>query len=173
MERSAPARSKTGVFLLIILCFSLAIGWYWSWRDQAISAAPVSCTPQNLSLAMGSSDGTAGTIYHHVVVTNRALQSCLLTGYPAAFLLDSHSNVLGLGAGSNSLYAPTSVTIASHGSAHAVIGIPNAGNFDTGVCTNVSSRLRLYIPSSTIPLETSFSAANCPGFSVTAFRAGE
>lgn len=173
MERSAAARSKTGVFLLITLCFTLAIGWYWSWRDRALSAAPVLCTPQNLSMKMGSSEGAAGTLYHHVIVTNRALQSCTITGYPTVFLTGKNGSILGQGAGINPLYPPATTRLASKGSAYAVVNIPNAGNFDTGACTTVSTRLQLYVPSSTTPLDVPFSAANCPGFGVTAFKAGE
>jgi hypothetical protein len=173
MERSAAARSKTGVFLLIILCFALAIGWYWSWRDQVVSAAPVLCLPQNLSIKMGASDGAAGTMYHHVVATNKTTQSCTITGYPTAFLLGSNGVILGQGAGATSIYAPTKIKLAPKASAYTAIGIPNLGNFDTGVCTAVSAELRLYIPSAETPLDVPFSAAHCPGFSATAFKAGE
>lgn len=173
MERSAAARSKTGVFLLIILCFALAIGWYWSWRDQAVSAAPALCAPQNLSIKMGVSDGTAGTMYHHVVVTNKATQPCTLTGYPTAFLLGSNGVTLGQAAGATSTYAPAKIKLEPKASAYSAIGIPNSGNFDPGVCTAVSTKLRLYVPSAETPLDVSFSAANCPGFSATAFKTGE
>lgn len=173
MERSAAARSKTGVFLLIILCFTLAIGWYWSWRDQVVSAAPVLCTSRNLSIKMVASDGAAGTIYHHVVVTNKTNRSCTITGYPTVFMLASNDVVLGQGAGALSTYTPTKITLIPKASAHAAIGIPNSGNFDAGICTAISAHLQVYIPSSEIPLTVPFSAANCPGFSTTAFKAGE
>lgn len=173
MERSAAARSKTGVFLLIILCFTLAIGWYWSWRDQVLSAAPAVCAPQNLSIKMGSSDGAAGTMYRHVVVTNKTTRSCTIAGYPTVFLASANGAILGQGAGAAATYAPTKIKLAPKASAYSAIGIPNSGNFDAGACTAVSAGLRLFIPSAETSLDVPFSAANCPGFSATAFKAGE
>lgn len=172
MESSVPARSKTGVFLLILLIFMLAAGWYWSWRDQAVSTSPAVCIAKNLRIHIGKSDGTAGTVYRHVVITNEGTRACQLAGYPTAFLLNSSHTVIGSGSLANPLYTPSMIVLAAGSSAHSVLGFPEAGNFDSGVCTAVSSYLRLYLPGIATPLETMFASANCPGFGATAIVAG-
>jgi hypothetical protein len=121
---------------------------------------------------MGTSDGTAGTIYKHAVVTNTSSKQCTITGYPAAFLVSGSGSVLGGGAASNSLYTPSVITLAAGGKAHTVLGFPEAGNFDAGICSAAASRLRLYLPGSTSYVETAETDQSCPGFSVTAFQAG-
>lgn len=172
METNATSRSQVSTLMLILLSLALAIGWFLTWRNNANAATPATCAASNLSLHMGASDGTAGTIYDHAVITNNGARKCQLTGYPAAFLLDTHNMVLGSGAASNPLYTPVSVTLASHGKAHVVLGLPDAGNFDPGVCSAVSTTLRLYVPGSATPLHTPFASASCPGFSVTALQPG-
>jgi hypothetical protein len=171
-ERAVGGQSKIGTILLAILSIVLALGWYWSWRNETVSAAPLMCMPQNLSIKMGSSEGAAGTIYRHVVVTNKTTQNCTISGYGTVFLMNTSNTVLGQGASPTTLYPPAKVTLAPKAHAHVVIGLPNAGNFDDGVCTAVSAKLRMYIPSATTPLDVPFASANCPGFSVTAFKAG-
>ncbi|MGF7229484.1 MAG: DUF4232 domain-containing protein [Candidatus Saccharibacteria bacterium] len=166
------SRSHVSTIVLILISLILAIGWFLTWRNCANAATPVQCDARNLSLHMGTSDGTAGTIYDHAVITNNGAKKCQLTGYPAAFLLDTHNTVLGSGAASNPLYTPVTVTLAPHGTAHTILGLPDAGNFDPGVCSAVSTTLRLYIPGSVTSLHTSFASANCPGFSVTAIQPG-
>ena len=152
------------------------MGWWRCWKDHrpdSTSRSVATCTAGNLALSMGASDGTAGTIYRHAVVTNHGSTACTLTGYPAAFLLTSAAAVLGSGAAANPLYAPSTITLAAHtGQAHTVLGFPDAGNFDPGTCSANSAMLELFLPGIISALQTSLAQANCPGFSVTALQAG-
>lgn len=180
---------RGGVFvglLLLLVIAALAVIGYLAWSqyykkdttpsDVGGTAATLTqaVTCGHLMLSKGTSDGTAGTIYWHAVITNTGDYACKLTGYPAAFMTDAAS--VSVGAASNALYAPTTVTLAAHGGkAHAVLGLPDAGAFDPGsvTCTAAaSSKLKLYLPGLATALETTFGEAACPGFSVTALQPG-
>ena len=128
----------------------------------------------DLALSKGTSEGTAGTFYWHTVITNNGAYACVLSGYPAAYMTDSAGT--NLGAQSNALYVPATVTLAAHGGkAHAVLGLPDPSNFDpsTTTCTaGASSVLKLYLPGLTSALQTPFGESACPGFSVTALQSG-
>ena len=108
----------------------------------------------------------------HIVVTNNGGSSCTITGYPAAFLTDTHGVALGDGAAPHPLYTPATITLVSHATAHVVMGFPDAGNFSSGECSATSASLQLYVPGSADALTTPLAAQNCPGFSVTAFQSG-
>jgi hypothetical protein len=141
--------------------------------SNRVSAATVAtCSAAHLKLSLGASDGTAGTIYRHLVVQNTGTTKCQLTGYPAVFLLDSGNHMLGTGAASNALYTPVAVTLATGGKAHAVAGLPDAGNFDPGVCSAQSAKVRMYVPGVATPLSATMHESWCPGFSITALKAG-
>ncbi len=164
------------MILLVVVALGLAVGWWRCWKGHRPDPAPRSvatCAASNLALSMGTADGTAGTIYRHAVVTNHGSGACTLAGYPAAFLLTSAAAVLGSGAAASPLYTPSTITLAAHtGQAHAVLGFPDAGNFDPGVCSANSASLELFLPDIVSPLQTPLAQANCPGFSVTALQAG-
>lgn len=173
-QTNTSAGSGT-MWLVVVLLILVVVGigcWVWrhnhNWNWHKTSA----CAASDLQLSMGSSEGTAGTIYRHAVITNNGKSSCTLTGYPAAFLVDSHGLVLGGGAASNPLYAPSTITLAAHGTAHTVLGFPEAGNFDPGVCSAAAASLKLYLPGSTDFLQTALAEHSCPGFSVTAVQSG-
>lgn len=171
------------LLLLIVILAAVVVAGYWLWQRQkpagtgttnnsaAVSTA-IACG--HLSLSKGTSDGTAGTIYWHAVLTNNGPHYCQLTGYPAAFMSDAAS--VSVGAASNALYQPVAVTLAANGGkAHAVIGLPDPGNFDPGsvACTvAASSKLQLYLPGLAAPVAATFGEAACPGFSVTALQPG-
>ncbi len=138
------------------------------------SAVSMSTACGKLSLSKGTSEGTAGTMYWHAVITNNGTYACTLTGYPAAFVRDGAS--VSVAAVSNALYTPAAVTLApAGGKAHVVLGVPDAANFDpsTTTCTAAaSSTLHAYLPGLVTPLSVAFGESTCPGFSVTAIQSG-
>ncbi len=183
MRSRATRESGFIMFLLlfaIVLAGAIGAGW-WAWhRHQhqaitvptlAVTSAPT-CQAQDVVLSQGTADGTAGTIYKHAVITNTGSHKCTLAGYPAAFLLDSHGAVLGGGAADNPLYSPVSLTLSAGAKAHSVLGFPEAGSFDPGVCSAASTSLQLYLPGSVTPITTTWNGHSCPGFSVTALQPG-
>lgn len=141
-------------------------------KTDTTTAAVANCTFNDLSLSVGTSDGAAGTIYQHLVVTNKSTKSCKLAGYPSVFLLDASNNTLGSGAVPSASVAISSLTLAAGAKAYTAAGFPQAGNFDPGVCTASSVAVRVYIPGTTSYLDTALAKPYCPGFSATAFAAG-
>lgn len=130
------------------------------------------CKTQNLQLTAGQSQGAAGTIYQHMVLTNTGRRTCRISGYPTAFLYGSNGFALGNSAAAAAQPAPVNITLDPHASTNTVLGYPQAGNFNPGVCSANSVSLRLYPPSSTTYLEVPVSVAWCPGFSETALQPG-
>lgn len=174
--RSSERGSAVPWIILVIVLIGVAAVGYWVWQHRHNTPTPTTgmsaCTSDDLSLSMGTSEGTAGTIYKHAVLTNTSGASCTITGYPAAFLVDGSGGVLGDGAASSALYTPVAITLAAGGKAHTVLGFPDAGNFDAGICSSAASQLKLYLPGSVSYLETTETDQSCPGFSATAMQSG-
>ncbi len=171
---SAPKGRPSGraVYALWIVVVVLVLGglFCWSWQKHRTVAV---CKTEDLKLTAGQQSGAAGTIYQHMALTNTGKGKCTLAGYPTAFLYGSNGYALGNSAAAQPQPAPLEITLASGEAAHTVLGYPQAGNFNPGVCSaDKSVSLKLYPPSSTTALETSVAVAWCPGFSETAVQPG-
>lgn len=164
------------VSLLVLILAVMVGGMYWFYKYKQTpaqtSTTVATCNTADLQLSLGTSEGTAGTIYRHAVITNNGSATCTLSGYPAGFLVNGSGSVLGGGAASNALYTPTTITLAHGQAAHTVLGFPEAGNFNPGVCSVAATNLRIYPPGSITALEVSSTEKSCPGFSITALQAG-
>src|SRR5690349_11766884 len=129
-------RQKQGNVIVIVLlavvivALAAALGYFaWQYQQQknradsnnnaAANSTTGTSSPSlavacgDLALSKGSSEGTAGTMYWHAVITNNGSHACALSGYPAAYMADSAST--SVSAQSNALYAPVIVTLAAHG----------------------------------------------------------
>ena len=178
-------RGNVVLYLVLIIALLAAIsyvGYTVWWQRQHPSTTTTTTTTttastgvcSDLQVSKGSSDGTAGTIYWHAVITNNGTVACKLTGYPAAFMVDASATTVG--AVDNALYPVTTVTLAAHGGqAHAVVGLPEAANFAPGTttCTDAaSSDLHLYLPGIATLYSVPFGVSGCQGFTVTTIQAG-
>ena len=67
----------------------------------------------NLALSKGTSDGTAGTMYRHAVITNNGTHPCTMTGYPAVFMHEDAG--MSVAVTSNALVLPAAVTLTPGG----------------------------------------------------------
>lgn len=137
------------------------------------TTAPASCALTDLSMSVGTTEGTAGTIYQHLVFTNKTSKTCTISGYPTVFLLDGSSNVLGSGAVPTTVSPGTTILLASGAKAHIAVGFPQAANFSAGSCTANSVTVRVFLPGTASYLETQLAKPYCPGFSTTAVISGE
>jgi hypothetical protein len=153
-------------FVIILV---LVVAFCWWWQKHLIIAT---CKTENLKLAPGQQSGAAGTIYQHMALTNTGSDKCTISGYPTAFLYGSDGNALGNGASARPQPAPSIITLAPNETAHTILGYPQAGNFNPGVCSVKSVSLKLYPPSATSPLETPLEVAWCPGFSESVIEPG-
>ncbi len=184
MKRTTDTKDQRGdavvwVLIVIILITAAAVA-YWLWRRNAepisvpktIAVAVQSCKPADLTLSEGASEGTAGTIYKHAVVTNSSTHNCSIVGFPAVFLDNASGTALGDGAAPSPTLPVTSITLVPGGKAHTVLGLPDAGNFDPSVCSVASTKLQVYIDGATDPVVGDWVDQSCPGFSSTTFQAG-
>jgi len=180
--QSSPRSHKSWPLLLAGLVLGAGVAgavWYFMLRDTAPVPAPQtsasdhrltppgtvpSCTADNVSLSVGTSEGTAGTIYQHMVVTNKGAKTCTLTGYPLVTLHDATGGVLGSAATPGAAYPIVTVTLAAGAKAHTAVGFPQAGNFDPGVCSADSANIWVYLPGSASYVYAALAKPYCPGF---------
>ncbi len=159
------------VFILLIAAAVVAVGlWHFHKPIKHPVATVGACS--HLALSQGTSDGTAGTIYKHAVVTNTGSVSCTITGYPTVYMTDAGGTILGSGAAANPLYPVSTITVAPGGKAHSVVAYPEQANFNPGTCSAQGSQMKMYVPGVVAPLFTAWSDYSCPGFSASTFQTG-
>jgi hypothetical protein len=159
-------------WLLLFATILAVVLFFWSWQNHKY-VAQTACSASNLSLSAGQQSGAAGTIYQNIVVTNKGKKTCTIAGYPTAFLYGSDGYVLGSAAAARPQPIPSTITLGFNESAHTVLGYPQAGNFDPGICSETSTKLVVYVPGSVASLEVPLAVNWCPGFSSTAMQAGQ
>ncbi len=111
------------------------------------SAGP--CTSGHLAVAIGQSQGAAGTFYLPLVFTNTGHTSCTLQGYPGVSLVGSNGSQIGPAA----IRTPSStalVSLAAGSSTSATIGLSDALN----VCSDpaTADAFVVYPPNQTTAL---------------------
>ena len=171
--RVGSSRGSTTLrFVSVSFLLLIALGgWLATWQHYHHNVVVPACSTANLRLSIGVTDGTAGTQYTHVVLTNQGNNACVLSGYPAAFLTDISNNSLGGIAPSGT---PQSVTLNSGKSAHAVVAFPDHEAFASPAsCSAASANLELYAPGNTSPLSRPLVQYICPGTSVSSFSSGQ
>jgi hypothetical protein len=137
-------------------------------------AQPGECTTAALHVTAGTSQGAAGTIYYDIDFTNVSSSSCVLAGYPGVSLV-SVGNAAGSQIGSDakrSSASPASpVTLTPGGTAHAQLGVAQAGAFPVSKCQPVTAHwLKVFPPDQTVAAYVSFSTATCASTSVSTMR---
>jgi hypothetical protein len=116
------------------------------------SASVAACSSSHLALSLGVGQGTAGTTYQVLVLTNTGSTSCTLFGYPGVSFVDSTGAIIGKPS-SRDPGAEHTITIAAGAAANALSRQPDAGNFPSSVCQPMTSdRVRVYPPNQKTPL---------------------
>lgn len=128
-------------------------------------AALAECTTAGVRVAVGTTQGAAGTIYYNIDFTNVSGSSCLLQGFPGISLVSAGSTAgsqIGADAKRNSLTAPRLITLAPGRTAHAMLGISEAGAFPTSKCHPVTAHwLKVFPPDQTVAAYVSLSTQTC------------
>jgi hypothetical protein len=84
------------------------------------------CDVADLKLAVGSSQGAAGTIYYQLNFTNIASSACTMYGYPGvSFVGDRHGRPIGAPASRSLHGALELVTLAPGAVAHVTLAVSN------------------------------------------------
>jgi hypothetical protein len=168
-EEASASRGLAAPLISTVMLFVVVLGFsaYW-WHIARLSY----CTTNHLRLSLGQPQGTAGTTYMDVILTNKGVGSCALAGYPTVFLADAGGAVLGNGAAASAADIPAKINLNHNASVHAVVGFPDAANFQPGICSRASNNLKVYPPGMATALQLRFTQYSCPGFSTSALAPG-
>jgi hypothetical protein len=119
-------------------------------KTAPVAAGP--CPSSHLALTLGIGQGTAGTTYQVLVLTNTGSSSCTLFGYPGVSFVNSSGAIIGKPA-TRDPGAEHTITLAPGGAANALSRQPDAGNFPPSVChMKTADRVKVYPPNQTVPL---------------------
>lgn len=133
--------------------------------SPSTTAGTATCRTSQLHVYAGNSNGAAGTIYYDIIFTNTSASSCVLRGYPGISFVTALSNAgsqVGADAKRNSVYPVATITIAPGASAHALLGIAQAGNFDASTCNPVNTHyMKVFPPGETVATYFSFATQTC------------
>jgi hypothetical protein len=141
------------------------------------AAGTTGCLASGLQAQLGLSQGTAGTIYQVVVLTNTSAAACTLFGYPGvSFVTGPGGSQVGAPATKSPVLAKSLVTVMPGGKASVLLGVHDAGAFPDCKITNVSW-LRIYPPGDYGSVDVQYKTQACantakPTMTVTAVRAG-
>jgi len=143
----------------------------------AAPAGPAGCLSSGLQAQLGASQGTAGTIYQVIVLTNTSASSCTLYGYPGvSFVTSQGGSQVGAPATRNPAVTATQLTLVPGGKANALLAVHDAGAYPDCQLTGVDW-LRIYPPGDFGSLYVQYKAQTCANTSndiltVTAVSAG-
>ncbi|HUC60024.1 MAG TPA: DUF4232 domain-containing protein [Streptosporangiaceae bacterium] len=129
----------------------------------AASAAPASpaipqCVSHNTTVWTGlPGNGTAGSVYYELEISNIGRHACTLYGYPGVSAVNGTTQV-GLPAGHSG--AKSVVTVPAGGTAHVVLRVTDPG----AVCTHpvTGHELKVYAPGQFHAETTPFTVSVCP-----------
>lgn len=132
---------------------------------QPLAAGPGPCATGALQLAMGPANGTAGSIYYPLLLTNISAAACTLYGYPGvAFVTAPGGSVIGGPAVRNPTFPRELVTLAPGATSHASLQVAIAANYPTSVCKPVTAHwLQVFPPGQYSALNVAFTAQTCTG----------
>jgi hypothetical protein len=114
--------------------------------SSAAAPGPSGCLASGLQAALGVSQGTAGTIYQVIVLTNTSNATCTLYGYPGvSFVTGAGGSQVGAPASKNPVVAKALVTLAAGAKADVLLAVHDAGAIANCKITSVNW-LRIYPP---------------------------
>jgi len=130
---------------------------------QATTTGTAACATSALRVALGGSEGAAGSTYLVIRFTNVSGATCSLYGFPGVSLVGgSPVAQIGLAAAETAPPARRLVALAPGQSAHAILHMVDAENYPRARCGQVqSSGLRVYPPNQTTPVDLRYTAPAC------------
>jgi hypothetical protein len=122
---------------------------------------PTSALRAKVSKTRGGA--AAGTSYVALEFTNTSGHRCDLYGFPGvSFRTGNPGSLIGAPASRQTTFGPETVSLASGATAHAWLGIVDAGNFSPSACAPVTAHwLKIYPPDQFTALYTGFTAQVC------------
>jgi hypothetical protein len=121
--------------------------------SASATVSPVArCTAGQLATGLGSTNGTAGSIYQAIRFTNKSSRDCTLAGHPGvSFVAAGSGSQVGAAASHSSTPPTTMVTLKPADSASALLRTVDYGNYSAAACVaKAVGGLRIYPPGSTV-----------------------
>jgi hypothetical protein len=130
--------------------------------SQGGTTAIPQCPTKNLKIALGPTQGTAGSIYVALHFTNLGSATCSMYGYPGVSLAGG-SPVKEISPGAGRTPSTVSlVKLAPGAMATSTLQIAEAGNYPTSRCDpKPSSYIQIYPPGQTTPTYVAYSSTAC------------
>src|SRR5215469_13906833 len=123
------------------------------------------CPTSALRVVVNKTRGgaAAGTSYVPIDFTNTSGHSCDMFGFPGvSFVTGNPGSQIGAPASRQTTFGPETVTLASGATAHAWLGVVDAGNFSPSACGPVTAHwLKIYPPDQYTALYSSFTTQVC------------
>jgi hypothetical protein len=127
----------------------------------AAPAGPDGCLASDLQAQLGASQGTAGTTYQVIELTNTSTSSCTLYGYPGvSFVNGQGGSQVGAPATRNPAVKAAQLTLTPGGKANALLAVHDAGAYPDCRLTT-ADWLRIYPPGDYGSLYVQYKAQTC------------
>jgi hypothetical protein len=126
------------------------------------SAAIGRCLTRQLDDWIGiPGNGTAGSTYYELEISNISASTCTLDGYPGVSALRGNSQ-LGSAAGRDPSHPDTLVTLAPGATSHVILQITDVGVYPPSACKpELATSLRVYAPGAYASLRIPFEFQAC------------
>ncbi len=160
--------AATAIASAAILLPAVALASSGSDSAASAPAAAHRCYASELTVWLGTpGNGTAGSTYYDLELSNTSTSACTLYGYPG-ISADSGGHQLGSAAGRDHSRPSTLVTLQPGGTTHAFLQITDVGVYSPATCKPVSAQLlRVYAPgdysSLNMPFQGGFQACSRRG----------
>ena len=133
--------------------------------QTAIAAGTPRCGTSGLVIWLDTQgNGTLGSVYYQLQLTNLSGRTCTLSGYPGVSAVNLQGRQLGRAGARESGAKARTVTLANGATAAATLRIVVAGNFPTSSCKpTMAAGLRVYPPNQTTAKTVPFPFEACSG----------
>jgi hypothetical protein len=126
------------------------------------TSSSTGCLTKNLSFSIGTPDGTAGSVYEPLRLTNKGSSTCTLFGYPGvSFVTGGSGQQVGADASRNPQHSAATVTLAPGATAESIVQVVDHMNYSPSQCKAVDvSGFRVYPPGETAAAYVPFDHAS-------------
>jgi hypothetical protein len=153
----------------LIPAVSASAGSSGSGQPGTGAGGAAACLTRYLHGDVGPSQAAAGSVYVEITFKNLNNTACTLSGYPGVSLgAGTPVNQVGQPADRDNTVAPSLVTLAPGGFAHARLRIAQALNYPASTCVPVATTwLLVYPPNTSNLLYVPYNSTACSGNIVT------
>ena len=167
LRRATAAIAITGTAVLIPAIALASPGRPATADGHAAAAhagvAAARCHTGSLTAWIGlPGDGTAGSTYYMLEISNTSRATCSLYGFPGVSAVGAGGHPVGRAAGRASYLTERPLTLTPDATVHAVLQITDVSNFTAAACHPVSADgLRVYAPGAFSSQVIPFSFRGC------------